>query len=172
LLFDLLTHEEDEIDRYTRKYRFDIGLLAHRLEEVSRWVGTQLQLRELRLGYFGASTGSAAALIAASNLRHVVKAVVSRGGRPDLAEHVLPDVLAPTLLIVGELDEEVIEVNRHAFGLLTCEKELQIVPGASHLFEEPATLELAGALAADWFHDHLSAGAPPRQVPETAHAVR
>jgi alpha-beta hydrolase superfamily lysophospholipase len=155
LLFDLLTRDEEAIDLHTREYRFDIPLLADRLVEASRWVETVSEIRELPLGYFGASTGSAAALIAAAKLGHRVGAVVSRGGRPDLAHEHLAAVTAPTLLIVGGDDHGVIELNRQAYDRLRCEKDLRIVPGASHLFEEPGTLEAAARLAADWLAAHL-----------------
>jgi putative phosphoribosyl transferase len=151
LLFDLLTRAEEKVDVYTREYRFDIPLLARRLEGATQWLEGEAGLRDLVTVYFGASTGSAAALIAASRLGERVGAIVSRGGRPDLAADALPRVTAPTLLIVGGDDTGVIELNEQAFEQLTCEKELQIIPGASHLFEEPGTLETVASLAADWF---------------------
>lgn len=152
LLIDLLTPEEE---RY-RANVFDIGLLAGRLVCATRWVREQQDLRELGLGYFGASTGAGAALWAAAELGEQVRAVVSRGGRPDLAASRLAVVRAATLLIVGGHDDIVIELNRQALARLRCEAELRIVPGASHLFEEPGTLEAVQRLAADWFTRHLA----------------
>ena len=153
LLFDLLTREEESIDIRTRHLRFDIGLLAERLIDATAWIKGELDF--LSIGYFGASTGAAAALMAAAQPGNDVDAVVSRGGRPDLAGPALSRVKAATLLIVGELDYPVIKMNEGAFALLTCEKELKIVPGASHLFEEAGTLERVSTLAADWFRRHL-----------------
>jgi putative phosphoribosyl transferase len=155
LLFDLLTRAEEEIDQYSREHRFDIPLLGERLVHATLWLDGQPDLRDLRVGYFGASTGSAAALVAAAKLRERVSAVVSRGGRPDLADTALPMVRAPTLLIVGGADEVVIELNKRAYQHLTCEKHLTIVPGASHLFEEPGTLEAVADIASKWFGQHL-----------------
>ena len=156
LLFDLLTRSEEDRDLRTREHRFDIELLAQRLTDATRWVGTQDDLRDLRLGYFGASTGSAAALVAAAALGDRIGAVVSRGGRPDLAgEANLARVEAATLLIVGGHDDVVIELNERAFAQLRCEKDFAVVPGASHLFEEPGTLEQVAALASRWFRVHL-----------------
>ncbi len=152
LLFDLLTAAEDvDYDR-----RFDIELLAHRLAEATGWVLRQSELDGLPIGYFGASTGSAAALRAAAVLPDIVRAVVSRGGRPDLANDILGQVQAPTLLLVGGDDEGVIELNREAYAKLHAPKELVIIPGATHLFEEPGTLEQVADLAANWFKRHLS----------------
>jgi len=151
LLFDLLTEQEDQI--YAN--RFDIALLTERLIQATQWAQQQPDTQALTLGYFGASTGAAAALIAAAELSDTIGAVVSRGGRPDLAMTSLPDVKAPTLLIVGGLDDVVIDLNKQADQALSCEKQLSIVPGASHLFEEPGTLEKAAKLAADWFSHHL-----------------
>ena len=156
LLFDLLTREEESVDIYTRHLRFDIRLLAERLMEATRWLEKESDTRDLNVGYFGASTGGGAALVAAAELGADVKAVVSRGGRPDLAGAALPKVTAPTLLIVGERDEPVIEMNKEALAQLNCEKELKIVPNATHLFEEPGTLEEAARLATEWFKRHLS----------------
>lgn len=153
LLFDLLTRDEEAIDVYTRHLRFDIGLLAERLVNATYWLKGEFD--GVCAGYFGASTGAAAALVAAAQLGEIVRAVVSRGGRPDLAADSLPLVKAPTLLIVGGLDYPVIEMNRQAYALLDCEKEIEIVPGATHLFEEPGTLDQAAHLAADWFQTHL-----------------
>ncbi len=156
LLFDLLTADEERIDQCTREYRFDIALLTARLECATAWVGLQPELGGLPLGYFGASTGSAAALIAASRLGPRVRAVVSRGGRPDLAGPVmLASILCPTLLVVGGEDPEVIRLNEMAMRHLRCERALQVVPGASHLFEEPGTLDQVCRLASDWFAQHL-----------------
>jgi pimeloyl-ACP methyl ester carboxylesterase len=155
LLFDLLTHEEESVDLFTRQFRFDIDLLARRLEGVTNWLAGQPDTEKLAVGYFGASTGAAAALVAAARLGERIGAVVSRGGRPDLAEPVLPAVKSPTLLIVGERDERVIELNERAYGLLRCEKDLRIVPRATHLFEEAGALEEVSRLAANWFRDHL-----------------
>ena len=156
LLFDLLTREEESVDIYTRHLRFDIRLLAERLMEATRWLEKESDTRDLNVGYFGASTGGGAALVAAAELGADVKAVVSRGGRPDLAGAALPKVTAPTLLIVGERDEQVIEMNEKALAQLNCEKELKIVPNATHLFEEPGTLEEVARLATEWFKRHLS----------------
>src|SRR5437867_2658489 len=153
LLFDLLTPQEEAVDIYTRQLRFDIGLLAERLIDATYWVKGELD--SIRVGYFGSSTGGGAALVAAAKLGDSVGAVVSRGGRPDLAGDALPQVKSPTLLIVGGLDYPVIEMNEAAFARLRCEKELKIVPGATHLFEEPGTLEQVSDLAAQWFRRHL-----------------
>jgi putative phosphoribosyl transferase len=156
LLFDLLTSEEERIDIVTAHLRFDIDLLAGRLVDVTNWLLNNPETENLNIGYFGASTGAAAALIAAREHSNVVKAVVSRGGRPDLAEKALPDVKAPTLLIVGGDDFQVIDMNQWAFDRLTVkEKQLKIVPGATHLFEEPGTLEQVAYLAGEWFKKYL-----------------
>lgn len=153
LLIDLLTRDEDR-DYQTR---FDIALLTQRLVAVAQWLAVQADTGTLALGLFGASTGAAAALQAAAALPEAVKAVVSRGGRPDLAgEQALAGVRAPTLLIVGSLDDVVIELNRQAYALLKCQKESVIVPGATHLFEEPGTLEQVANLAAGWFTRFLT----------------
>lgn len=157
LLFDLLTLDEEAEDLITGKQRFDIILLARRLVGVTDWLQSKQQTRLLRLGYFGASTGAAAALVAAAERANIVGAVVSRGGRPDLAGPVLDRVKAPTLLIVGGNDFPVIGMNREALAKLNVEKKLVIVPGATHLFEEPGTLEQAAKLASDWFIKHLTA---------------
>lgn len=152
LLFDLLTREED------RNYetRFDIALLTRRLLAATAWLRTQPQTKALHLGYFGASTGAAAALQAAAEMGDEVSAVVSRGGRPDLAgAAALARVTAPTLLIVGGADYGVIELNQHAGSLLACETKLVLIPGATHLFEEPGTLQQAAGAAADWFARYL-----------------
>jgi dienelactone hydrolase len=155
LLVDLLTPEEESVDLRTRHLRFDIGLLAERLVGATEWLGQQPETRALRVGYFGASTGGGAALVAAAERPRVVGAVVSRGGRPDLAGEALPRVEAPTLLIVGGRDEPVIAMNQEALAQLRCEKRLEIVPRASHLFEEPGALEAVAGLARDWFLRYL-----------------
>jgi dienelactone hydrolase len=155
LLIDLLTAEEEEIDLVTRHLRFDISLLAERLTDAIDWLGAQAETGELPVGLFGASTGAAAALVAAADRSDRVQAVVSRGGRPDLAGDVLPRVTAPTLLIVGGRDDLVIALNRQAFDQLSCEKRLEIVPGATHLFEEPGALEQVSRLAREWFRRAL-----------------
>ena len=155
LLFDLLTPEEEALDIYTREHRFNIGLLAERLVHATNWTRQQDQLRDLRIGYFGSSTGGAAALVAAAELPQDVGAVVSRGGRPDLAGDALPQIQAPTLLIVGGDDDIVIELNEMARDQMRCEVKLEIIPGATHLFEEPGALEQVAKLASDWFSLHL-----------------
>lgn len=160
LLFDLLTAEEERIDQVTAELRFDIALLGRRVLGAVHWLSAYPELRGLRLGLFGASTGSAAALIAASQLPGEVAAVVSRGGRPDLADPALPLVQAPTLLIVGSEDTEVLALNRRALRRLRCEAQLLTVPGATHLFEEPGTLDEVARAAADWFARHLQPAAP------------
>lgn len=157
LLFDLLTAQEERIDMLTRELRFDIDLLSKRLINVTSWVLNQPETKELNIGYFGASTGAAAALIAAKAHSDTVKAVVSRGGRPDLAENALMYIKAPTLLIVGGRDTQVIKLNQWALDRMTIpEKELKIVPGATHLFEEKGTLEEVARLAGEWFKKYLS----------------
>ncbi len=155
LLVDLLTMEEEQIDRRTAHLRFDIALLAERLVQATDWLSEYPKTRELRVGYFGASTGAGAALVAASERPEQVGAVVSRGGRPDLAGPALPGVRAPSLLIVGGNDLQVIELNRAALAQLRCEKQLVIVPGATHLFEEPGALDQVAALARQWFERSL-----------------
>jgi dienelactone hydrolase len=155
LLFDLLTNEEDQEDIVTAEYRFNINLLAERLIGATEWLKKDPQTKNLVFGYFGASTGAAAALIAAAKLPNDIAAVVSRGGRPDLAANYLPKVAAPTLLLVGGLDAEVIELNRRAMALMSAEKKLVIVPGATHLFEELGKLEEVAKLATDWFLRYL-----------------
>jgi dienelactone hydrolase len=158
LLFDLLTAEEEQIDLRTRHLRFDIDLLARRTMEATDWLIQQPFTKELNVGHFGASTGAAAALIAAAERPGVVRAVVSRGGRPDLASKALPRVKAPTLLIVGGNDVPVIGMNEQALEQMETgsEKKLKIIPGATHLFEEPGALEQVVRLARDWFHRFLS----------------
>ncbi len=155
LLFDLLTPEEEATDMRTREHRFNIGLLADRLVHATRWAKRQEQTRDLQVGYFGSSTGGAAALVAAAVIPQDAGAVVSRGGRPDLAGDALPKVQAPTLLIVGGNDDIVIELNEMARDRMRCEVKLEIVPGATHLFEESGALEKVAKLAADWFVDYL-----------------
>lgn len=162
LLLDLLTAQEEQVDERTREHRFDIALLTRRMEAAAEWAHGQPPLKELPLGFFGASTGSAAALIAAAQLGRRVAAVVSRGGRPDLAGRAaLAAVTAPTLLIVGGADPGVLELNEEALRQLRCASELEIVPGATHLFEEPGTLEKVGDLAAAWFARHLACAPHP-----------
>lgn len=155
LLLDLLTAQEESVDVYTAEYRFDIARLASRVRAAAEWSRTMPDISELPLGYFGASTGAAAALIAAAERPDLVHAVVSRGGRPDLANHWLAHVHAPTLLIVGGADREVIEMNREAKKQMPAVVELQVVHGATHLFEEPGTLEEVERLAGEWFERYL-----------------
>ena len=155
LLLDLLTKAEEREDEVTGALRFDIAFLASRLTDTIRWVGTSRELRQLPLGLFGASTGAAAALVAAAAEGRGVTAVVSRGGRPDLAGVTLPRVRAATLLIVGGYDSIVLDLNREALGQLGCEKKLVVVPRATHVFEEPGALEEVARLAQRWFVDHL-----------------
>jgi dienelactone hydrolase len=164
LLFDLLTREEEAIDSYTGELRFDIKFLARRLVDATNWITSRPATQHLRIGYFGSSTGAAAALIGAVELFNIVAAVVSRGGRPDLAGDALPKVKAPTLLIVGGNDDVVIRLNEEAYAELTCEKELKIVPGATHLFEEPGTLEQVAKLASEWFRNKLQPLASARAL--------
>jgi dienelactone hydrolase len=156
LLFDLLTSDEEALDLYTREYRFNIGLLAERLVQATNWSRQQEQTRDFRVGYFGSSTGGAAALAAAAQLTQDIGAVVSRGGRPDLAGDALPKVQASTLLIVGGNDNTVIELNEMARDQMRCEVKLAIIPGATHVFEEPGTLEQVAIFASDWFVLHLT----------------
>lgn len=155
LLIDLLTEEEEREDALTGELRFDIDFLARRVVEMSDWLIKQPATKGLKIGYFGASTGAAAALVAASERREWIKAVVSRGGRPDLSMPILPKVEAPTLLIVGGADYPVIEMNRKAYEALLCEKKMVVVPHATHLFEEAGTLEEVARLARDWFKTHF-----------------
>jgi putative phosphoribosyl transferase len=167
LLMDLLTHSEELVDIKTRALRFDIDLLARRLVAATDWLISQPDTRDLPIGYFGASTGAAAALVAAAERPSVVRAIVSRGGRPDLAGPALARVRAPTLLIVGGNDLPVIRMNEEAMRQLTVETQLVIVPGATHLFEEPGALERVADLARDWFVRHLAAPGPDqRAVPD------
>jgi putative phosphoribosyl transferase len=160
LLIDLLTPDEEAVDLRTAHLRFDIGLLANRLVGATDWLTQQPDTRHLRIGYFGASTGAAAALVAAAERPEVVGAVVSRGGRPDLAGPALPRLRAPTLLIVGGNDVPVIELNRAAFEQLRSEKQLVIIPGATHLFEEPGALDQVARLAREWFERYLVPAEP------------
>lgn len=155
LLFDLLTGDEGREDQRSAAYRFDMGLLTHRLIGATEWVRQQPATQALSLGYFGASTGAAAALRAAAEKGNRIHAVVSRGGRPDLAGPVLKQVHCPTLLIVGALDTEVVALNQSAFARLDCLKELKLIPGATHLFDEPGTLDHVASLASGWFRRHL-----------------
>ncbi len=156
LLFDLLTPEEEALDIYTREHRFNISLLAERLVHATKWTRQQEETRDLHIGYFGSSTGGAAALVAAAEIPQDIRAVVSRGGRPDLAGDALPRVQALTLLIVGGSDDVVIELNEMARDQMRCEVKLEIIPGATHLFEEPGALEQVAKLASDWFSLHLN----------------
>lgn len=158
LLFDLLTAREDEVDRVTREHRFDIPLLAERLTGAVDWLEDHPDTRGLDIGCFGSSTGSAAALIAAANRPRAVGAVVSRGGRTDLAGAALQRVKAPTLMIVGGRDDVVLGLNRDSYEALRCEKRLEVIPGATHLFEEPGALEQVARLAGEWFARHLRDG--------------
>ena len=156
LLMDLLSEEEERVDEMTRELRFDIDLLGRRVAQVVEWAGQRQQVRELPVGLFGSSTGAAAALVAAASMPEEVHAIVSRGGRPDLAGDSLPDVKCPTLLVVGGLDDVVIGLNEQARSRMNCPTRLVIVPGATHLFEEPGTLEQVANLAAEWFAQHLA----------------
>jgi dienelactone hydrolase len=162
LLVDLLTAEEDEVDQLDGRYRFDIERLAGRLVGIVDWARDQEGIASLPIGLFGASTGAGAALVAAADRPHSIKAIVSRGGRPDLAGHALARVTVPTLLIVGARDPAVLALNQHAMAHLRGKTTLEIVPGASHLFEEPGTLSDVADLAADWFHTYL------QQAPKTS----
>lgn len=155
LLIDLLTKEEGQQDEETAALRFDIGLLTERLEGVTKWLELDARTKRMRIGYFGASTGAAAALCAAAAKQKSVQAVVLRGGRPDLAGSYLQSVKAPTLLIVGGCDFPVVELNEKALSALRCEKKLVIVPHATHLFQEEGALESVAKLALDWFLTHL-----------------
>jgi len=161
LLMDLFTINEEAIDARTRHLRFDIDLLAARLTAATDWLAEHPETRVLRVGFFGASTGAAAALVAAACRPAAVAAVVSRGGRPDLAGPLLTAVRAPTLLIVGGRDEVVLDLNRVAYEQLQVERRLEVVPGATHLFEEPGAIEQVSRLAGDWFSSHLVAYAHP-----------
>ena len=155
LLMDLLTEKEEKKDILTASYRFDIHLLAERVQKTLRWVKSKDEIHNLPIGLFGSSTGAAAAIIAASKSQEIVRAVVSRGGRVDLAENYLQNLKAPTILIVGELDYTVLNLNREAFEAIRVKKRLAVVPGATHLFEEPGALEKVADIAAEWFNEHL-----------------
>jgi putative phosphoribosyl transferase len=157
LLFDLLTAQEEQVDLHTREHRFDIGLLTRRMQDATEWISSRPELLRAPIGYFGASTGSAGALIAAARLGEQVSAVVSRGGRPDLAgPAALAAVKAPTLLIVGGADHGVIELNQEAYKRLQCQKEFAVIPGATHLFEERGALEQVAEAATSWFTRHMA----------------
>lgn len=155
LLFDLLTKAEESLDAYTRHIHFDIPLLANRLIATIDWVSDDQSTKGFDVGLFGASTGAAAALVAAAKVKNGVRAVVSRGGRPDLAGDFLPLVDCPTLMILGALDDMVIDLNRKAISRMNCEVEMKIIPGATHLFEEPGALDFVARLAAEWFIKYL-----------------
>lgn len=164
LLFDLLTPFEEQTDKQTKKLCFNITFLAERLIDATEWVAQNPDVHHLKIGYFGASSGAAAALVAAAELPQAIGAVVSRGGRPDLAGSSLPNVQTPTLLIVGENDGPVIDSNNNALLRLGGEKKLEIVPGATHLFEEPGALEEVARMASDWFVQHLAETKQPSAV--------
>jgi putative phosphoribosyl transferase len=168
LLIDLLTEDEQQVDLQTAHLRFDIPFLSRRLEVITDWLANHPEMRDLNIGHFGASTGAAAALMAAADLPHRVCAVVSRGGRPDLAGAALARVEAPTLLIVGGADTVVLDLNRKAMELMRCEKQLQIITGAGHLFEEPGALKKVAALARDWFLEKVPR--PAAFIPAAARA--
>ena len=155
LLADLLTEEEEIIDLRTRQLRFDIPMLADRLVDIAAWLQSEPRMKHLKIGWFGASTGAGAALIAAARRPENIIAVVSRGGRPDLAGDYLSEVMAPVLLIVGGNDPQVLDLNKQVLARLNVPSKLEIVPNATHLFEEPGTLEAAALLAAQWFQTHL-----------------
>ena len=155
LLFDLMTAEEEQAEASTRHLRFDIPFLARRLVAATQWVLDEGTIRDISVGYFGSSTGAAAALVAAAEMPENISVVVSRGGRPDLAGDALERVRASTLLIVGGKDTAVISLNEEAYGRLECQKALRIVPGATHLFEEPGTLETVARMASEWFAGHF-----------------
>jgi dienelactone hydrolase len=167
LLLDLLTAEEERVDELTRELRFDIPLLARRVVGAAQWAFDAPSTRRLPVGLFGASTGAAAALVAARELGQGIAAVVSRGGRPDLAGEALPAVTAPTLLIVGSEDHDVLQLNRLARARMTCTADLVTVAGATHLFEEPGTLEEVARLAGEWFSRHLTSAAQAPQPPHS-----
>lgn len=156
LLFDLLTREEETSEAHTGHLRFNIPFLAERLAQTTRWLHAQPALETMAVGYFGASTGAGAALVAASRLPQLVRAVVSRGGRPDLAAEALAQVHAPTLLIVGGNDPQVLALNQQALGMLPGERRLEVVSGATHLFEEPGALDQVADLAREWFTRYLT----------------
>jgi putative phosphoribosyl transferase len=164
LLMDLLTSDEEAFDAQTAALRFDIEFLGRRLLEATRWLVVRPDTAQLPIGYFGASTGAAAALVAAAELPDLIEAVVSRGGRPDLAGETLRQVVAPTLLIVGSKDPVVLELNRKALAELPGQKKLEMVPGATHLFEEPGALEAVAQLARNWFVLHLGRATDRRRA--------
>lgn len=168
LLLDLLTPAEEQVDLRTRHLRFDISLLAARLVRAKEWLRNDVQTRDWPIGYFGASTGAGAALLAAVHSPEGVAAIVSRGGRPDLAGDALERVTQPALLIVGGEDHAVIELNNTAFRRLHAEKQLEIVPGATHLFEEPGALEQVARLAGDWLERYLLAARAPERISRAA----
>lgn len=155
LLLDLLTKEEEQIDLQTREFRFDINLLSERLNQATLWLQKNNDTKQLKIGYFGSSTGAAAALISASKYSNIIKAIVSRGGRTDLADKYLSMVNAPTLLIVGSFDTFVLQINQETIKRLETTNKMEIISGASHLFEEPGKLEIVAKLAADWFIKYL-----------------
>jgi dienelactone hydrolase len=156
LLLDLLTPQEESLDQFTREFRFDIGRLGRRVVAAIDWVSEQAELRAMSVGCFGASTGAAAALMAAAERPELVSAVVSRGGRPDLAADALPRVLAPTLLIVGGADAPVVQLNEEARQRMRAKVRLEVIPGATHLFEEPGALDQVSRLAVEWFGEYLT----------------
>ena len=156
LLIDLLTDDEQQVDLQTAQLRFDIPFLAKRLVTITQWLARHPDVADLKIGHFGASTGAGAALVAAAELPHLIHAVVSRGGRPDLAGQALANVEAPTLLVVGGADAVVMDLNQTALSLMHCEKALKVVPGASHLFEEPGALDKVAEMARNWFLEKLS----------------
>lgn len=156
LLLDLLTKEEELIDQETAELRFNIKFLAHRLQNVTDWIHQYPLTKNLKIGYFGASTGAAAAIVAAAERPTLIKAIVSRGGRPDLADVALEKITAPTLLIVGGNDHVVIDLNKRAFDKLSNIRKMEIVPHATHLFEEPGTLDIVAELATQWFTSYLT----------------
>ncbi len=155
LLFDLLTNEEEELDKETLEYRFNIQLLSKRLLTATKWIQSNPNIKNLKIGYFGASTGAAAALIAASSIPNEIKAIVSRGGRPDLANSYLSQISSPTLLIVGELDFTVLKLNEEAYNQINCEKDIKIIKNATHVFEEGHSLEEVAMLASKWFEKYF-----------------
>jgi len=161
---DLLTEEEERIDAYTARLRFDIPLLAGRLESATGWVHSQDHMKDFDIGYFGVDTGAAAALVAAIQRPEVIRAIVSRGGRPDLAFNVLPEVKPPVLFIVGAKDQIVLEINKEAAKRLTTEHNLVIVPGASHLFEEPGKLDMVARRAQRWFARYMRVPGSPLEA--------
>ena len=169
LLLDLLTSEEEKQDNLTGLFRFDVEMLAKRLVDVTHWLTKQARTRKLKVCFFGSSTGAGAALLAAAELGDQVVAIVSRGGRPDLAHETLSMVKSPTLLIVGGYDEVVISMNDDAYGKLHCPKDFRIVPGATHLFEEPGKLEQVAELSAQWFAKHLNISATEQKHEEKYH---